>query len=49
MIDKDRIVIECIVCGRKLIISNRNQIPDRCTCSHENTFVILENMAVITK
>lgn len=49
MIDKDRVVYQCIKCNRKFIgdiNTNTNKCP---SCKWKNTIVVLENMAVITK
>jgi len=49
IVDKSRFVIECIVCGKKIVVHSISDIPKRCTCSHEKTYVIRDNMSVITK
>jgi hypothetical protein len=51
MIDNNKIVIECIVCGRKRII-DKDLIPQIksmvCNCSHKDTYVIVDNL-IVTK
>jgi len=50
MIDNSKIVIRCTVCKREKII-DKDLIPQIksmvCSCSHKDTYVIVDNLIVI--
>ncbi len=48
MIDKNRVVYQCLVCNKKFI-GDINTDISKCGCSHKNCIVIVENMLVINK